>query len=343
MNLGSLSLTTSYTNTISVPASATQITISSNMVLSGGYFMLGGTVTLTVQGQMRLDGGGFDLGPGGAVLRLSQSGIVVSKNSSFNSYGSGAVAIHAIDPANRFPFNILSGYSYFNNTVQTQFHNSAGLFISSAAYVTANNLTFTNTNPNPSPAIVFTAPSAPQPVQYYFNGLSFDVNVSTNIDATTLIFGSSVSVVNSTGSRMGSVYEKDPQNAVNWYPDGGSAATISGTLTNGGGGSGLYYIGVMSALANAAGGPQAIVDAASLAVTVSTGAGAFTLSNLSAPNTYYLYAWRTSSANQKPSGFDPRGGYGYPSSQGWVSSPLYVGAGASVSGVNINLSYQLAS
>ncbi|MBI3552269.1 MAG: right-handed parallel beta-helix repeat-containing protein [Elusimicrobia bacterium] len=356
-NVGLLKLTTSYTGTVTIAPAAYTLTVSSEVEVFNGVLTLGGAVTFASQNKLRIAGGAFDMGPGGGILQLGHNGISVLGGGGFRSVGASTATLQAINPNDPFPFTVTQGTINLNNSQLTYVTDSAGLQISSlTSVVNLSKVSFTNANFNPLPSIVFSGPTWPSPVSFAFSKVAFDNNVSTNVSAGFLAAGSTVTINDASGAKFGSPFDSDPNHVVFWSPDGGASGSITGTITNSGGGSGNYNIvaytgpglvpGPMSYvfgtnngnpssfLKAVAGGPGG-AEGGSFGGQVNQPGTGYTISGLQAPNTYYIYAWRDPSGN--PTGFSPRGAYGNGPTQGMVSNPVFLPAGGTVSAIDITI------
>ena len=326
-NLGLLTLTTSYAGIVTVAPVSYQLAVSSHVQVFGGILRLGTTANLLVQGQLQVKGGVFDLGPSAGLLEVGKG--ILLDGGVFNSTGTGQVTVQALNAAERFPVVALAGALNINNLGRTQFIDSSGLQLSTVGATTLNYASFLNTSFNPSPAISFAAAASPR--NYSFSELSFDVNTSTNIDAVNLPAGSSVNVYNAGGAHMGSPYHRDPNFALVWSPDGGAFGSASGSISYGGGQGGTYYIMASTRPT----GPDGPWMGGLSVITSQGGQGAYSLTSLPTPNTWYFVAWKTVNSSG-PIGMDPRGTFGCPGCFGF-NAPTYLGAGANATGVNITL------
>lgn len=337
LNLNLLTLATSYAGTVTMGA-GTQVTLSSSVVIGSGTFTLGSGSILTVQGETDVKPGGtLNMGPGGGVLQVSKSGVVLI-GGSFVSNGASNAVLQAANPNDGFPFRALAGSVSINGAGGLTFVNPTGFVVGSSATVALNRVNFVHSSAATSADVVFNAPNVLSPVSFSFSGLSFDANTFVNIDASSLPSGSTVAVANATGPRMGSPFDNDPYRVVSWSPDGGASGSISGTVTNGGTGSGPVYVAY--ALAPNTGDRKSFDGAiagstAAMTIALSTTAGSYSLAGLAAPNTYYLMAWRTTNASQLPQSFDPVGGYSHIGLL-W-GSPVYVPAGGQATGADITI------
>jgi uncharacterized protein (DUF2141 family) len=359
-NIGLLEMTTSYSASVTITPAANQLVVTSGVYVNGGVLSLGSGVTLISQVKMRVNYGTFDMGPGGATLLLGSKGIGLDDGAQIRSVGSNQVTIAAVPGGLPYQFKLQQATINFNNPQMTQVTDTSGLVISSTTKVIAlKNTAFTNSTYNPNSSVFFNTEASP--VSYTFNNLTFDANVSTDVDAGNLPAGSTVTILNAGGPHFGSPFDSDPNHVVTWNPDGGGApGTITGTISYAGGQSGTITIiahsgptgppGPMTYVfgTNAAGAPSFFLKAINGGPGGAEGGGpggstqigsptTYTISSLNAPNTYYVYAWIDPSSGPI-TGFDARGGFGNPNpAQGMVSIPVFVPPGGTASNININL------
>ncbi|MBI4422291.1 MAG: hypothetical protein HY554_01105, partial [Elusimicrobia bacterium] len=310
-----------------------QIRFSSHVSVAGGTLNMGDNSDATVEGQLRVEGGTFDLGSRYNFLRLSRQGVVVRSNGHFKSAGSDYVSLQALNSFDAFPFIVENGTVTFANPNGTEFSNTSGVDLAAAANVPAfERVRFFNFNYNAAPSLVVRGA-----VNRKFKGLEFDMFVSTNVDASNAS-GATIAMLDAFGPRMGTPYERDPHRVVAWSPDGGGSASISGTLSTDGSGAGNFVI--VASTQSAPPAPWEFCAAAGTSgatcVRLSTAAaGVYGVSGLLAPNTWYVFAYRSTSESYVES-FAPRGGYGNP---GLLrSDPVFLDNGSAPANVNVSIS-----
>lgn len=335
-NIQLLTLTTGYTGTIYLDgpgAGSVFLNVSSAVVIGSGTIRLGEYAWLEAGTQIKINGGMLDLGNEWNHVRVGKSGIHVN-GGSLRSAGYNQVWIEALNSFDRFPILGEFGSIDLNNAVVTQIDATSGLELSSSVAVTnLRRVRFWDFNPNPNAAIALESVS---PITRTFESIEFNMHYSTNVDASGLASGSNITMLNASGPKMGSPYEKDPNNVVTWSPDGGASAQISGVLTNSGTGSGNYTIRVTTGPIPSPFGPcMPPGTTGASCIEVSTPAtGGYLISGLPAPNTWYVTAWRNSGGF--PFDYHPRGGYNSPAGF-FRSSPIFLSSGSAPSNINVTL------
>ncbi|MBI2789744.1 MAG: hypothetical protein HYX59_13780 [Elusimicrobia bacterium] len=140
------------------------------------------------------------------------------------------------------------------------------------------------------------------------------------VAGSTIIFNDSVGLA---GTSFGSPKTQDPNGVVRWIPDGGGSPTsISGTLTGPGG----SYT-VMASTSPTGPSSTGLGGGGSIL----TSPGAYSVTSLRAPGTYYLFAYQESGGNRVP--FTPTGGFGHDGL--FRSEPVFLPSGVPVSGIDI--------
>lgn len=330
--LGVLWLKSNYTGTLRIagpagPGSYNLINVSSYVYLDGGTLSLGDNSEFTVQSKrLWIRGGALDMGQGYTHLRLAKPGLKMTSGV-FRSLGAmGFVTVEAVNSFDRYLFELEGGQVQVNNGMGTEFANGATVRITSSTALDAFNYAkFRDFSLKSMPALTLYSSG---PVNWSFKSLGFDFNVSTNVDASAVAAGSAIKLLDATGARFGTPFEKDPNNALSWIPDGGGQATVSGVISYGGLAPGVVHI-----RASTTPGVEFGAFFTEISTDISTGAGGYTL-NLQAPNTYYLLAWKTNDFGL-PRGMEPRGGYGVPGL--FRSNPFFLANNDNLSGFIITL------
>ena len=330
LELGLLTMDPSYTGSFTLvgsnnPDDYNVLTVTSHVYVRGGKLNLGRNSDFNVTGRVSVDGGTLDMGFDQNHLRVGAAGVLVSGGGFFRSRagGTGFVSIEPISPGVFPSFSILDATVTIGGNAHLQFDDSRGVVISSLAAINSlSTITWQNFGYNPYPALVLARPA---PTALTLQSLEFRVDTSTNVDATGIPAGSTITVLNAIGSRRGSPFENDPNGVVVWNPDGGGQAFFSGTLTNGGTGSGSYYVRAWGGGSNDF-GPE---------MTISTTPGAFSFPPLDAPATWYFTAWRSTTTPPELAEFAPRGGDGIPGRT--RSRALFVSPNDSVSDIAITI------
>ncbi|MBI4424766.1 MAG: hypothetical protein HY554_13625, partial [Elusimicrobia bacterium] len=335
--VGPFAMTSSYAGMVTIgdPGPGqfyNQITFSSHVRVAGGTLNLGDNTDATVKGELRVEGGTFDMGPRLSYLRLSRQGVLVRAGGRFKSEGAEFVSLQALNSFDGFPFRVQNGTVSFSNAGNTEFSNTTGVDLHASAYVAAfRGVRFFNYNLNPAPSLVLHGSA-----NRTFQGVEFDAFVSTNVDASDAS-GAAIAMLDATGAHMGSPYERDPLQVVTWSPDGGGAASLAGVLSTDGSGSGAFRLIASTRPAPPSGGDFcSSATSGATCVRISTpAAGAYSISGLLAPNTWYVFAFRD--ANEfAPAPFAPRGGYGNP---GLLrSSPIFLANASAPSSIDVSIS-----
>lgn len=318
LSLRLLEMTTSYAGSlrlVQVNGAANSLFVTSGAVVARGRLELGYNNTLTVPGTLTVKSSAtLDLG---ARSTLQAGYLHVTSNSFLTSY--------APTESERPRLMNPPGLSFWqfrvaNATVNVSgygpsIYNMGTLDLGPVARVVSfERVLVAGSNPNPGPAVRF---HSNNPVTQNYGWWRFETVVSTNADGSDLAPGSNVTFSYSTGPRMGSPYERDPKGVINWVPDGGAPGKIWGDIS--GGISNDYYV---YATTDPAGGYAAM----SLLLSTGTSATWYSLDGLASPATYYLFGFRSITAN--PTGDDPRGGYGHDGQ--WISEPVFLPAGGQV-------------
>jgi uncharacterized protein (DUF2141 family) len=331
LEIGLLTMTTSYTGTFKIvgsnnPDDYNSLTIDSDVVVMGGTINLGKNTDLAIKGDLEINNATLDMGQAFNHLKVNDGGVTVKNGGFFRSQTTGGpfdfVSIEPIFPGAYPKFDIEDATITVGGSSPLQLDDSRGLSISSfAAIASLSTVTWQNFSFNPYPALMI-ARSAVSALT--FANLEFRVDTSSNVDASNVPAGSTITIQNSSGDRRGSPHERDPNNVVFWNPDGGGQATFSGTMTNLGTGSGTYYLNAYQAGEFA---PEVNLTTA--------GPGAFAFPPLNAPATWYFTAWRTTTTAPEVAVFAPRGGDGIPGRT--RSFARFVSPGDNVTNLNITL------
>ncbi len=195
-----------------------------------------------------------------------------------------------------------------------------------------NNVNFNTNQPSTSP-FVRLGGSVPS---YYtldkWDGGSFTRNPA--VIASAVAVGSIITFNDSTAnpsSSFGSPATVDPNGAVKWTPDGGGGfSSVAGNVSFGVDGSYLVVASTSPSgvdnVTNGGGGNTPL--------NISGGVGAYTVSSLRAPSTYYLFAYANDGSNVAV--FSPRGGFGHAGF--FRSEPVFITN--SVPATNVNFAMQ---
>ncbi|MFA6004773.1 MAG: hypothetical protein WC881_11985, partial [Elusimicrobiota bacterium] len=326
LSLSLLEMTTAYTRTLrlsNVGGAYNTLNVTGGASIERGRLMLGYRNRLTVPGQLLIQSSAtLDLGMG---AQLQAGSLRLSGGSYLTGYVPTAYdrSMLSNPPGlSSWQFRIedatvsLSGFG-------PELHNAGLIDVGAAAHIAGfDNILVGGSFVAPEPSLRL---HSDVPVTRTFSGWQFEAAVSTNVDASDVAPGSNLTFVSASGPRMGSPYERDAKNVLNWSPDGGGQASIAGSVS--GGSFDTYYV---YATTDPAGGY------ADMSLRMSTGGAptAFTLSGLRAPATYYLFGFRSNTAS--PIAYGPRGGYGHDGS--WLSEPIFLAAGGAAAGKDILVS-----
>ena len=328
--LTSLSVSTAYTKTIRlIPPpyqNSNRLMVDNDATIRGGQFIVGKasaaqTNSFAVKGRLVVrDTATFDMSDGrvelgigaeiraGALLRAAGMAQVWRSVPSLPYY----LRVHqATVSVTAYPFT-LDGIDYVD--------------LVDATVLTFDNVSFMSSYASTSPYVTLSAAS---PVGWTFNNWDSGSNprnpgvgASGVVAGSTIVFNASVGLA---GTSFGSPKTTDPNGAVRWIPDGGGTpGSIGGTLSGPGG----SYT-VMASTSPFGPASTGLGGGGSTVVTP----GAYSVSSLRAPGTYYLFAYQESVGNQIP--FTPAGGFGHPGMM--RSEPVFLPPGGAPSGINITV------
>jgi len=321
LQLGLLTLATDYSGTMRIvgnpdPNNYNSITVSSHLYVKGGTLDLGYNSELNVQGKLFISSGTLDMGQGQNRLRLSRDGAIVFSSGIFRSEGWDWVVIEKAGNV-RYPFVVADGTVSLHNPGWTQFDETTGIILSTNAVVSSfDYVFFYNFGYNPAPSIVLKRDGVSE---LAFNDLSFNMDVSTNIKVVDVPAGSSITVYNGGGDKMGSPNEWDPNGVLRWSPDGGGDADISGSIAYAGsaGPAPLYVVVSTEPFLDTdfeyPDCPPGTWFTCKAQVLASTGGpnldAGYSVPSLPAPNDWYLTSWLDSDSDGIVSSYEPRAGY----------------------------------
>ncbi|MBI5243129.1 MAG: carboxypeptidase regulatory-like domain-containing protein, partial [Elusimicrobia bacterium] len=323
--LGGLSMSADYIGTVKLGGPGyLHLSVTTDVFVNGGRLSLAQNSGLSVAGRLIVSSGTLDMGAGYTNLNLGPRGILVRYGGSFLSAGSGYVNIQSQSTYERFPFIVDDGTVTFSNASGTEIRGVSSVDLSTRTSLSGfNYVRFydSQTTSNPNPVLVLRSNAA---VQWTLQNLAFGYGLTYNIDASNVAAGSTLTLRDATGERMGSPYETDPNKVLFWSPDGGGIALASGTLT---------YVGLGPFTIWASTNPKPDFGSTLYSSTVIANAGAFPQLSLQAPNTWYFFAWKGGTSSL--SGFTPRGGFGHAGL--FVSEPVQLANSDSRSNINITL------
>jgi uncharacterized protein (DUF2141 family) len=328
--LTSLSVSTAYTKTIRlIPPpyqNSNRLMVDNDATIRGGQFIVGKasaaqTNSFAVKGRLVVrDTATFDMSDGrvelgvgaeiraGALLRAAGMAQVWRSVPSLPYY----LRVHqATVNVTAYPFT-LDGIDYVD--------------LVDATVLAFDNASFMSSYASTSPYVTLSAAS---PVAWTFNKWDSGSNPrNPGVGASGVVAGSTVIFNDSTGNAgtsFGSPKTQDPNGVVRWIPDGGGApGTIGGTLSGPGG----SYTVIAStspdgpASTGLGGGGSALFSP-----------GAYGITSLRAPGTYYLFAYQETGGIQ--TAFTPAGGFGHPGMM--RSEPVFLPPGGAPSGINITV------
>lgn len=319
-----------------------ELQISSRAVIGGGLFA-------------------FDLPPNDfppyEPHRLHVDGVLVVKDSSTFSLDNGRLAVRdGIEVKNGAFFSLTSSGTF------TQLESAAGpqgrwymrvdrgtmavsadlslngidwIIFTEARFAAFDHIDFNPIDTSTMPFATFQSASI---VNYAFKGwASLGPTRSIGVEAQ-VPGGSQITFLNSTGQSLGSPHTIAPANVVVWSPDGGGVSgSIAGTLACTGCALPLSGGGYRIVAATDPGGKDTPQGTAIVGST-----GAYSLFGLSAPATYYLFAYVNDQNNYgHPAAHSPRGGLGH---DGYLrSEPVFLPSGAGLTGINFAMKDWAAS
>jgi hypothetical protein len=324
ISLSLLDMTTNYAHTLrlnNVSGAANRLAVTGAATIRRGALDLGWNNTLSVSGELQVkssatlwlgyspySNASLEVG----VLRLTD-----------NAFLRGGAAGDWDRPLIRNAPGVMRWQFLVENATVSLSGYGPGLFnlgtldLAAAARIESmDRIQFRGDSQDPDPSVRLHASAA---VTRTFTGWEFDANVSTNVDGSDVAPGSNITFQLSTGAHMGTPYERDAKGVINWVPDGGATGQISGNLSGGSN----YGVWVTT---DPQGGLTQLGGAAVVA------GSAYSIANLQAPATYYIFAFEGTGA---PIGGAARGGYGHAGL--WSSDPLFLAAGGDLSGKNIVL------
>ncbi|MFA6092089.1 MAG: hypothetical protein WC986_04015 [Elusimicrobiota bacterium] len=328
-NIGLMTLATGYLGVVTLgdgSNSYTQLDVSSDVRVLNGTLDLGRSAEFNVSGRMLVSSGTLDFGTDNSRLRLGKAGMLVADAGTLRSAGSGWVSLQSLNGYDRVLVAVDGGTVDVRNNAGTEFNNAVIDLSTRAVVLNLDDVRFyAAAGAGTAAALTLHAKT---PIASTFRDLYFGWGFSTNIDASDVAAGSSVTVMDAQGDRRGSPYELDPSDVVRWIPDGGGTAYISGVLDM----AGTVPPGPFALRISTNPMPDSGETAAANFPLMST--GAYSSLMLQAPNTYYVFAWHGGTMGL-PEGFAARGGYGHAGF--FRSEPLFVNNGDSLSNIDVSI------
>ncbi len=326
----SLTLGPSFTGTVRIVQSPSfnQLTVDNAIDIQGG--------TLDTNGQSLQAKGGITVGGASngtlflnavnsnSPLYLGSAGLTVTSSGTFRSGGASSAFISGVDYG-QYPIYILGGTVTVNSAGGTTFDNVLGITLNTGNAV-MNNVSFMGLQPGVA-ALILNPPSG---ANLTFNNWNFDGSVSTNVNTAGAAYSFNLVMTNASGPKMGSVNERgmDPNNYVTWSPEGGlSGGEIEGQVSYSGSTGGSLYVYLSTS--NNPTDPYVLMYSSAQPSFPHT----YHFVDLTAPATYYVYAYADGNNN-------PQGSYGKPG-EVYGATGIYLAQGSLVqTGKNITLDNQ---
>ncbi|MBI2362485.1 MAG: hypothetical protein HYV15_03775, partial [Elusimicrobia bacterium] len=328
LNVGAWTMSPGYTGTVRLrgtnsPDDFNALQISSHAVIAGGTLDMGRNKEFRVQGGLFVtNGASFDLGRDNGRLFVGPAGVVVSGGGRFR-YAPDANAYSQVIPAgfNTVPFVVANGTVNITGAGFLRMERANATLSAAADIQGFHGVGFDEWETNTTAALTLVRSTTPV---LTLRDLHFFGNYTTNVNASGVGAGAVITIQDSLGPNRGTPKENDPNNVLFWNPDGGGSANISGSIIDN------VAAGPAASFTRIRASTQPFFDTfgpqGGLEFNASIGgqSGAYSLNNLDAPATYYLFAWHDANNDFFPNGVESRGGFGTEKKGLLRSDPVYV-------------------
>ncbi|UPT75043.1 MAG: hypothetical protein M0D55_04840 [Elusimicrobiota bacterium] len=337
VSLASLQISTAFTRSITVVVPPFQfgnrLSVMGDATIGGGRFQVGTSsvnsqIDFFVNGKLVVkDTSTFVMG---GTLGLGGAGAEFRTGALWTSLGSAQV--RRASPA--VPYTLRVDRATVNIEGLTTFDGLEYLEISSSPFVSVDNLTFSGyESASTNPLVRFISGTT---VAYQFDSWSSQpparaVGVEAFVQlGSTIVFTNSMSP---SGNSFGAPKTNAPPQVVSWLPDGGGApGVINGFLSALPGNVGTYR--VLASTSPKGATNTGVGGGVSLSTTMGGVPLFYTLSNVRAPSTYYLFAF-VDDGGGEVGAHAPRGGFNHPGE--FRSAPVFLPSGANIGGIDVTL------